>query len=187
MPQQPASRTPAESVQSILATRFREMPERVAVEHGELSLTYAELLRAAGVVASRIAAAGARGTDVVVGISMERTLDMPATVLGVLLSGCAYVALPRTLPRQRLEAMLEDSRASLILTDDPELWAGDPRALAIRPTAAAAPDDSAEWPAAIHPESLVYVTFTSGSTGRPKAIAMPQRALVSLLGWHLAS
>ena len=82
--------------------------------------------------------------------------------------------------------MIADSGARLVVTDDTAFWSDHPiEARAVPAWGGAAV--AVAWPGPIHPERLVYVTFTSGSTGRPKAIAMPQRAIVNVLGWHLTS
>ena len=121
---------------------------------------------------------------------MERSLETAVAVLGILKAGGAYVALDPEYPRERLEFMLEDSRAPVLLTDEatvPRI----PRHDAVRVVLGSEPARAmlaaqADTPLAVGagPEDLAYVIYTSGSTGRPKGVAMPHRALLNLIAWQ---
>ncbi|HEU5023999.1 MAG TPA: amino acid adenylation domain-containing protein [Spirillospora sp.] len=154
-------------------------PGTVAIVHGDRELGYGWLEDASSWVAEQVAAHADPGS--VVGVRMERSPETVAAMLGVLKAGCAYLPLDPAYPVPRLEFMLRDSAAALLLTSrdlDGTLpgWAG-PTVRCDRPGSPA----GTGRPAAVTPEHPAYVMYTSGSTGRPKAIVVPHRAVVRLV------
>ncbi|MFI6015647.1 amino acid adenylation domain-containing protein [Streptomyces sp. NPDC051243] len=151
-------------------------PDAVAVVTDDSVTTYRELNEQANRLAHRLRELGV-GPDVVVGICLERSLELVVSVLAVLKAGGAYLPLDPEAPAERLGFMLDDATVRLVLTrreladtvrrddaaivllDDEETVSGQP---AIDPDPAGAEDD------------LAYVIYTSGSTGRPKG-AMVRR------------
>jgi non-ribosomal peptide synthetase component F len=152
------------------------------------SLTFAELDRCANQLARKLRELGVQANEPV-GICLSRSPAQVTAVLAVLKAGAAYLPLDPTYPRDRLEFMLADSKARVLVTesgladllpaqgfsvvqvdrDAQELSAlsGDPLGLAL------ASDD------------LAYVIYTSGSTGKPKGVAMRHGALDNLIDWEL--
>jgi amino acid adenylation domain-containing protein len=159
-------------------------------------LTYAELDRRSNQLARHLQACGV-GPEVLVGICLERSLDLLVALLGVLKAGGAYLPLDPTYPVARLAFMLEDAQASmLIMTSDERRTTNDEgvnTSSALRPSSFVKTVDlAADWPLiaqrptappahASTPANLAYLIYTSGSTGAPKGVAIPQRALVNLL------
>jgi amino acid adenylation domain-containing protein len=180
----------------LFAAQARRTPDAVAVvcgdDHQEAALTYAELAARAGALARHLRRLGV-GPDVLVGLFVERSLDMVVGMLGILQAGGAYVPLDPGYPEQRLAFMLEDTRAPVVLTQEPlrgRLPAGNAEIVLLdafagrgiaeeTPGIAAAGEPSAE--------NLAYVIYTSGSTGRPKGVALSHGALRNLIDWHLAT
>jgi amino acid adenylation domain-containing protein/natural product biosynthesis luciferase-like monooxygenase protein/thioester reductase-like protein len=164
-------------------------PDAVAVSFEGAAWTYRELDRRASALAERLRGRGV-GPDVLVGVAMERSLELVLALLAVLKAGGAYVALDPAYPRARLAAMMEDARAPVLLTqgrlaerlppcagETILLEAGDDslaRAAAARPRNLARPD------------GLAYVIFTSGSTGRPKGVMVPHAGIVNRILWMQA-
>ena len=122
------------------------------------------------------------GPEVLVGMCVERSVEMVVGLLGVLKAGGAYVPLDPTYPRERLGYMLEDAGVSVVLTQrrlsgvlgefgGRRVWL-DEVGEEIESHSDANPQPSAS------PDNLAYVIYTSGSTGKPKGVAMPHRALV---------
>ena len=162
------NRTAAEIPERLLHQLFEDMaarqPGAVAVTFEGQALTYAELNVRANRLAHHLRRLGV-GPESLVAVSLERSPDLLVALLGVLKAGGAYVPLDPTYPADRVAWVLEDSRASVLLTtlddvsgeseSDPEPLAG--------------------------PENLAYVIYTSGSTGRPKGVAVRQRGAVNLL------
>jgi amino acid adenylation domain-containing protein len=182
------NRTEVDYPDTPMAELFREQvergPERLAVTCGEQSLTYRELDRSAGQLAGYLERLGV-GPGVRVGICVERGVDMVVGLLGILRAGAAYVPLDPAYPRERIAFMLEDSGASVLVTQDSLLASlpqhtarvlsldGDREVIAAEPTDGAAVQSGAD--------DLAYVIYTSGSTGRPKGVQVPQRALSNFL------
>src|SRR6185369_3001889 len=153
-------------------------------------LTYAGLDARASRLARRLRRLGV-GPDVLVGLLVERSLDMIVGTLGILQAGGVYVPLDPRYPAERLAFMLDDTRAPVLLTQESLrglLPAGSAQVLlldAADPEAAEEAEVTAfDVPS---PESLGYVIYTSGSTGRPKGVSLSQGALRNLIDWHLAT
>ncbi len=162
-------------------------------------LTYRELDARATRLARTLAGLGV-GRDSRVALCLERSLEMLISLLGILKSGAAYVALDPSYPEQRLAFMFEETcvsnpRETVLLTRSP--LPGALREIAVRhrvnvvnpgrARSMAGSEMRPRPPAGPAPSSLVYVVYTSGSTGRPKGIAMPHLALRNLIEWHLSS
>ncbi len=146
-------------------------------------LTYAELNTCANQLAHALRARGI-GPDRVVGLCVERSLDMVVAILGVLKAGGAYLPLDPALPPERLAYMLRDANPGLLLTQPHlrDVLRDHPADPIVLEGGAA---QFAEWPG--HDpvpnalgENLAYVIYTSGSTGRPKGTLIQHRGLVNL-------
>lgn len=165
-------------------------PESPAVLHEEIHITYAELNGKANQLARYLRSRGV-GRGQLVGICVERSLDMVISLLGILKAGGAYVPIDPNYPAERLQYMLEDAAPGILLTQRkllaqlPEMQGEivplderftDLNAYAQSNLSADECDGNAS--------DLVYVIYTSGSTGHPKGTAMSHRAMVNLVRWH---
>jgi len=167
------------TIDAVFARRAQERPAAIAVlgPRGE-RLTYAELDRTASRVANLLASRGVRPGSTV-GIAFERSLDLPAVLIGILRAGAAYVPLDLSYPARRLDAMVEDAGVVAIVTRGagvpaaacPVIAAGD---------ATGYSDDRRPAPVG-DGGSLAYIMYTSGSTGRPKGVAVEQRGVTRLV------
>ncbi|MEV6512397.1 amino acid adenylation domain-containing protein [Streptomyces sp. NPDC051642] len=154
-------------------------PDRPAAELGDRHLTYAELDARAAELATRLRSLGV-GPGATVGVFLEPSLDLVASVLAVARAGAAWLPLDPSYPADRLSYMIRDSGAALVVADAtaPE-WL---RGLGV-PLADPADDTPAAEPVPLprlRPESPAYVIYTSGSTGRPKGVTLTQRGLANL-------
>ncbi|MFK3774284.1 amino acid adenylation domain-containing protein [Pseudomonas sp. NPDC089406] len=158
-------------------------PQRLAAVHGERSLTWAELDAGANRLARHLRTLGA-GPDVLVGIAVERSLDMLLGMLAVLKAGAAYVPFDPQFPEQRLGYMLEDSGVAVLLTQQavqgrlPQV-AGLHTLLLDDPAPAWASLDGHALDVAVAPANLAYVIYTSGSTGQAKGVSLSHAGLVN--------
>ncbi|MFL6290862.1 MAG: amino acid adenylation domain-containing protein, partial [Thermoanaerobaculia bacterium] len=169
------------TVHGLFAEQAWQRPEAVAVVGDGETLTYGELDLRAGRVAARLLEAGVRPDDAV-GLLAERSCDLIAALLGILKAGGAYVPLDPDYPQPRLEAMLADTGARIVLVQE-GLDASLPETGATRlllRAALASEGGPAALPAA-QADQLAYVLFTSGSTGRPKGVAVTHRNVVRLV------
>ncbi|MBG7343651.1 non-ribosomal peptide synthase/polyketide synthase [Pseudomonas aeruginosa] len=168
------------SVEQLFASRAAMEPERVALLFEERQLSYGELNAQANRLAHRLIELGV-GPDVLVGIAVERGLEMIVSLLAVLKAGGAYVPLDPEYPQERLGYMIEDSGIALLLSQSHLLQ----RLPAASGIACLALDQAWDWqdrPASdpqlrAHPQNLAYVMFTSGSTGRPKGVGISRESL----------
>ena len=165
-------------------------PDAAAVAFRDRTLTYRELNRRADRLARRLRRLGV-GPDVLVGICMERCLELVVGLLGILKAGGAYLPLDPGYPVERLAFMLADSAAPVLLTQAhlrPALPANDAHVLCLDENASTpAPEPEANLPSGAAPDSLAYVLYTSGSTGRPKGVIIPHRAIQNHMRWMAAA
>ena len=165
----------------LIEEQARRTPDRAAVKFERERLTYGELDRRAERLARHLRALGV-GPDVLVGLFVERSLEMILGILGVLKAGGAYVPMDALYPGERLAFMCADAGIRLLLTQGRLLarlpaGAGDTLRL-----------DEFDWdrgegaaPSGVraHPQHLAYVIYTSGSTGRPKGVCVEHRNIVN--------
>jgi amino acid adenylation domain-containing protein len=167
------------TIPDLVEAAVRRAPDAVAVVAGEHVLTYAELDARANRLAQRLQRLGVR-PEVVVGVCVERSLEMAVALLGVLKAGGACLPLDPSYPPERLALMLADSVAPVVLTQ-PGLTKLLPRSEATTVCLdrhwAGAPAEAP--PRRLGPDHLAYVLYTSGSTGTPKGVLLTHRGLVN--------
>ena len=188
-----AALTDLQLIHRIIEDQAAKRPDAIAVEHESQQITFAQLNARANQLAhylreqfhrSRSLSADS-GAKPLVGICLERSIDMIVSVLAVLKAGAAYVPVDPAYPANRLRLMLEDSGARLLLThaalgekfsDSPaSVIALDTEANSIKKQARTNPGEQASL------DDLAYVIYTSGSTGAPKGVCVQHRALASFV------
>ncbi len=162
-------------------------PQRIAARCGSQALTYAELETRANRIAHLLRARGVhRGA--LVGLALDRGIDMLGALLGVLKCGAGYVPLDPNFPAERLRYMAGDAGLAALVTQRRHAASFDLRGrpvltlddLATELDAASTARIGRDEQAAA-PESVAYVIYTSGSTGRPKGVQVPHRAVANFL------
>ncbi|HVG10758.1 MAG TPA: amino acid adenylation domain-containing protein, partial [Thermoanaerobaculia bacterium] len=159
-----------------LHRRFEEWAARSPGAPAIQGMTYAELDRAANRLARDLRAAGA-GLETRVAVSSKRPEGWPLALLAVHKAGAAYVPLDLQLPAERLELLLADSGASVLLADEAllgRLPGGGLRTVCLDRVSRFGPETFPR--VEVHPESLAYVIYTSGSTGVPKGVGVSMGA-----------
>ena len=172
-------------VHQLFEERVERTPDAVAVIYEDTQLTYRELDERANQLAHELQTLGV-GPETRVGICVKRSLEMMVGLLGIHKAGGCYVPLDPKYPRERLEFMLEDAQAPVLLTED-KLQAGFkfkmPHLKVVCLDAPRPNQRGATRPApprtAVKPENLAYVIYTSGSTGRPKGVMVMHRNVVN--------
>ncbi|PTL74929.1 non-ribosomal peptide synthetase, partial [Vitiosangium sp. GDMCC 1.1324] len=172
------------SIHELFEAQAARTPDAIAVEFEGTTLTYRQLDSRANQLARHLRRLGLKpGTPVA--MCIERSLEMVIATLGILKAGGAYVPLDPGYPRERLELMLQDVRAPLLLAQRhlaERLPPGEARRVLV----------DAEWEeiaresqepvhAGVTADTLAYVMYTSGSTGRPKGVCIPHRSVVRLV------
>ena len=168
------------------SNQVQQNPEAIALVFEDQRLTYAELNARANQLAHYLQQAGARPDDLV-GICMERSLDMIVSLLGVLKAGSGYLPLDPQLSAERIAWMVKHSRAAITLTNS--RLAGNLDLAGCRIVSIdtgwqeIAQYPSENLPSSVLPENTAYTIYTSGSTGTPKGVVIPQRTLCNHIYW----
>ena len=171
-------------IHELFEAQAEESPAATAVVYENRQVTYRELNRRANQLAHHLRGLGV-GPDVLVGICMERSLEMAVALLGILKAGGAYVPLDPAYPKVRLAFMLADTQARVLLTQE--------RLLEKLPDHTAhmvcldknweeiAQQEDGNPNSGATTENLSYVIYTSGSTGQPKGVEVSHRGVLRLL------
>ncbi|NES79687.1 MULTISPECIES: non-ribosomal peptide synthetase [Okeania] len=173
-------------IHHLFEAQVEKTPEAVAIVFKEKQLTYHELNIRANQLANYLQSLGI-GSETLVGICVERSLEMVVGILAILKAGGAYVPLDPNYPQERLSLILEDSQVSVLLTQQ-QLKTSWPQNKAhivfldtdweiIAQHKQDCPINEAK------PNHLAYVIYTSGSTGVPKGVAIEHRNTINLLYW----
>jgi amino acid adenylation domain-containing protein/non-ribosomal peptide synthase protein (TIGR01720 family) len=171
----------ARSVHGLIEAQAARTPQAIAVSFGDRRITCEELDRRASVLARRLVRLGV-GPDVPVGLCVDRSIEMMAGLLGILKAGGAYVPLDPAYPRRRLDDILRETGAAVVLAQRrlvASLEAPDAQFVLLDDTETQGLDaDSGELPVPAS-ENLAYIIHTSGSSGAPKGVEVPHRALLN--------
>ena len=174
------------TVISLFEEQIEKRGDAIAIESEGEAISYVELNERANRLAHYLSREGV-GAETLLGICMERGVDMMVAVLGVLKAGAAYVPLDPTSPKERLAYMMEDSNILMLLTQQRLLDTvpdNGARVVCLDSYQHVFAENSTEnLSHSATADNLLYVTYTSGSTGRPKGIAMTNRPLLNLLEW----
>ena len=171
-----------QTVLTLFEQRVREKPEQIAVVCGDEQLSYRELNRRANQLARALRKRGIRRGKFVA-LLLERSVEMAAVILGVIKAGGAYVPIEPSDPPARIDDLLRDSGARVLVTQQsptnvPAGFTGD--VLELDSFVWEAEEDS-DLPIAVRPDDLIYLIYTSGSTGKPKGVMVEHRNVVQLL------
>ncbi len=183
----------------LIEQQTERTPDSIAVVFHDQQWTYCELEEHANAIAAFLRSLGV-GPDTLVGLCVERSPHMLAALLGIHKAGGAYIPLDPTFPLERLTFMLDDSSATVLVTQTsltalfPE-YSGkvvlldeymnlrsseinNQSRLTLPPRSIPSSKNNSERN---DPSNLAYVLYTSGSTGKPKGVMIPHRALINFL------
>ncbi len=168
----------------LIAEQAAGTPNKIAVRDAAEHLTYAELERRSGQIASRLIAMGTRPNDMV-GLLVDRSVNMLVALIGIHKAGATYVPLDPIYPKARIEFILNETQVPVLITQQHHLQnipvpTGTQVLCLDRDAAKVAASEPARN-IAKDPSSLAYAIYTSGSTGQPKGVEISHRALVNLL------
>lgn len=183
-----ASYPDSRCIHQLFEAQVAKTPDAPALIFGEQTLSYGALNRRANQLAHKLREQGV-GPDVLVGVAMQRSLEMVVGLLGILKAGGAYVPLDPEYPQDRVEYMLEDSQAILLLSETRLIarmpWQFQSRTLLLdQLTLDDYPDT--DLACTTTDRNLIYCIYTSGSTGKPKGVQIEHRSVAALIGWSLS-
>ncbi|MEU9670904.1 amino acid adenylation domain-containing protein [Streptomyces bobili] len=165
---------PEAALPELFARQVRTTPDAVAVVAGATELTYRELAEHSNRLARALTRHGV-APETPVAVLLERSADLVVSILAITKAGGAYVPLDSRFPQSRIDLILQEARAALVLTEDvlTALIEGEP--------------DCSDLEVDCDQRQLAYIMYTSGSTGRPKGVAVTHRDVVGLAltpEWH---
>jgi aspartate racemase len=170
-------------IHQLFEAQVEQTPDAVAVVFGDEQLTYKELNQRANQLAQHLGNLGVE-PEVLVGICVERSLEMVVGLLGTLKAGGAYVPLDPAYPPERLVFMLEDAKVAVLLTQArlvESLPKHQGRIVCLDTDWEIIERQSDENPPCnFTSETLAYVIYTSGSTGKPKGVLVPHSGVSNL-------
>ncbi|TLS43125.1 amino acid adenylation domain-containing protein, partial [Streptomyces montanus] len=179
-----AAPTPELTVPELFEQQLAVEPDALAVQCGEVSLTYRQLDQRADRLARALLERGV-DTEFLVGLALPRSADLVVAMLGIMKSGAAYLPIDPRFPSRRLSVVLEQARPALLLTDAetaPVLPEHDIPSVFLDDLdldgADAGPAEDALG-VDLRPDNLAYVMYTSGSTGTPKGVAITHHGVVN--------
>ncbi|HET6244459.1 MAG: amino acid adenylation domain-containing protein [Bacteroidetes bacterium] len=172
-----------ETVVSAFEKHLLQNPNNVAISDGNRTILYNELNEKAENIAALLLKKGLV-KEGVVGVFLNASAEWLYSILGVLKAGGAYLPIDPAYPAERIDFMLKDSGAKILLTDKTLFHKSAFSGEVIDITEAANNINNGGVKSVIAPENLAYIIYTSGSTGQPKGVGVEHSALFNLCSWH---
>ena len=169
-------------IHELFEAQVEHSPDAIAVVFEDEYLSYRELNQRANKIAHHLQKLGVK-PEVLVGICVERSIEMVVGILGILKAGGAYLPLDPAYPKEHLAFMLEDAQLSLLLTQERlREWLSENKTQIVCLDADWEVIDRESPENLVNsatPENLAYAIYTSGSTGQPKGVMIQHRSLVN--------
>ncbi|MHA7649304.1 amino acid adenylation domain-containing protein [Mycobacterium sp. ML4] len=164
--------SPAKTLVDVVSERTRRQPEATAIVYEGRHLSYEELNVASNRLAHWLIEQGI-GSEDRVAVLLDKSTDLVVTALGVVKAGAVYVPVDPTYPRDRLDFILEDCDAKLVVREP------------VRDLEGYSADDVGDRDRVrpLRPDNIAYLIYTSGTTGQPKGVAVPHRPVTEYFTW----
>ncbi|WP_080497089.1 non-ribosomal peptide synthetase [Bacillus wiedmannii] len=171
------------TIHELFEYQVEKMPEHIAAMCGDDKLTYRELNERSNQLARILRSKGV-GRDTIVALIAERSLSMITAIMAIIKAGGAYLPIDPKIPKDRIQFILEDSGADLLLTQKHLIdhYSFDVQMIDVDESALYEGDSSNLHPIGTS-EDLAYVIYTSGSTGKPKGAMIAHYSLVNRINW----
>jgi len=173
-------------ITDLFAQAAIEAPSSLAISHNDISVSYKELDKASKWLAKQLLAKGVQRGDNIC-VLMDRTSVLITAMLAIMRIGAVYVPINTKYPSERIDYILRDSEAKLVLLDNSELVAKDTlKKSMLLPTdwqAFKYQDDDKPLPS-VSLDDTAYIIYTSGTTGNPKGVMIKHKSLTNLVSWY---
>jgi amino acid adenylation domain-containing protein len=172
-------------IHRLVEAHARNTPDAIALELGGQTMSYAELNRRANRLAHHLIALGAR-PEKLVALCVPRSFEMIVALVAIWKAGAAYVPLDVAYPKARLDDIIQDCGAELIITtrSAERVWRAPDMVRAVRIDEPIPSADERDPEVAVRLDNVAYVIYTSGSTGRPKGVVLEHRGLSNVPEIH---
>jgi len=183
--------------QEILNECLSQYKEKTAIEYGNHSITYHELNKHSNYLANWILSKGIKQQDFIA-ILLEDRSQIITSIIGILKAGCIFVPMTSDIPIERLETMINESNAKMVITDKTNIhqfkfntnMEKSKQNYNVFTVEDIFQKEKNEWflnPPQMHftPEDKIYIYFTSGTTGKPKAILGMNKSLLHFIQWEI--
>jgi len=179
-----ASLTEYDTILALIEDQLQNQADKTAIQYQDKQLTYRELHDKANQVANYLIDQGAQ-SNVLIGLCMDRSIEMIVGILGILKAGAAYVPIDPSYPHERKEFLLKDSATGMVLVDKANQAAitetPERRVVSLSDYEATFGQYSIDPPQTeLRGQDLAYMIYTSGSTGRPKGVLIEHKGLLNL-------
>ncbi len=177
-----------EVISNLLNVQMRKTPDAAAIYLEDRSITYRELDQRSNQIAHFLRSKGV-GSDTIVGVMIERSVDMFYGIFGILKAGGAYLPIAPTFPSERIAYILQDSQAKLVLVNSQSAGQVPPRFTQSVEEINLSVESNFNFYSTVQPKNLnkssdlIYVIYTSGSTGEPKGVMIEHLSLLNRLQW----
>ena len=174
-------------VHQLFEAQVEQNKDAIALVFENKQLTYEQLNNRSNKLARYLHKLGV-GAEILVGLCVERSLDMIIGMLAILKAGGAYLPLDPSYPPERLSFMLQDAQVPVLLTNEQyieRLGKHSSKIISLDKDWERISQESEDNPSSnVTADNLAYVIYTSGTTGKPKGVKIEHRNLLNLIFWH---
>lgn len=170
---------PEKSIIDMFYKTVTQFPNRTALSSKEGTLTYEELNKKSNQIAHMLMKNGVQLGDYV-GIFMKRSIDTVVSMVAILKAGAAYVPIDPDYPENRVQYIIQDSQAKVILMKETPLTCDGVQTVSIYDSETC---EATDVKLSIHCDDVAYMIYTSGSTGNPKGTMLAHRGVINLYTW----
>ena len=174
------------TIHGLFENEVEKNPDNIAVKYEEVQLSYKKFNKIANHQAHTLRAKAVK-PNTIVGIMMERSIEMISAMLGILKSGGVYLPIDPAYPEERIKYMIKDSEVELILSENdrvPEMGETFEGKLIPMDSKNSDPGECSNPGTGHHINNSAYVIYTSGSTGKPKGVIIEHKSIVNTLSWR---
>lgn len=167
-------------IHELIGEMSQKNPSAIAVSFKDQSISYKELEERATIVA-KVVLTKTQNRNEIVGLCIDRSIEMIVGLLGILRAGCAYLPIDPDYPADRINFVLNDAQVKVLVTNNDEgaiLDEGNYSILKISNIKATAAIDQITLPS-VEPDDVAYVIYTSGSTGKPKGVPISHKNIIN--------